>query len=34
VELAARRGEQHIGGPPPARQGHGESAHFSQSTDE
>ena len=34
VELAAGRGEQHIGGPPPARQGHGESAHFSHPTDE
>ena len=34
VELAARRGEQHIGGPPPARQARGELTQPAQSTDE
>jgi hypothetical protein len=34
VELAAARGEQHIGGPPPARQTRGESTLPAQSTDE
>ena len=34
VELAAGRGEQHIGGPPPARQGIDTSAQFLNSVDE
>ena len=34
VELAARRGERHIGGPPPTRQTRGELTQPAQSTDE
>lgn len=34
VELAASRGERHIGGPPPARQGIETSAQFLNSVDE
>ncbi len=34
VELAARRGERHIGGPPPARQTRGDLTQPAQSTDE